>query len=96
MPAYVIADVEVLDREAIKEYQKRVPETLAPFGGRFLVRGGACETLEGDWQPQRVVVIEFPDAASAKAWYNSPAYREVLPIRWRYSRARFLFIAEGV
>lgn len=96
MAAYVIADVEVLDREAIKEYQKRVPETLAPFGGRFLVRGGACETLEGDWQPQRVVVIEFPDADSAKAWYNSPAYQEMLPIRWRHSRARFLFIAEGV
>ncbi|HEX7043415.1 MAG TPA: DUF1330 domain-containing protein [Burkholderiales bacterium] len=96
MAAYVIADVEVFDREAIKDYQQRVPETLAPFGGRFLVRGGACETLEGEWQPQRVVVIEFPDAAAAKAWYASPAYQAVLPIRLRNSRARFLLLAEGV
>lgn len=96
MAAYVIADIEVLEPEPLKAYQSRVPETLAPYGGRFLVRGGAHETIEGEWSAKRIVLLEFPDMASAKAWYASPAYQEILPIRLKHSRARFLTFVQGV
>ena len=96
MAAYAIVEVEVLEPEAYTAYTSRVPATLEPFDGRFLVRGGAVETLEGAWRPHRVVVIEFPDAASAKAWHASPAYAEIAPIRHRHARTAFLAVVEGV
>ena len=96
MAAYVIVDVEVHDPEAYREYTQAVPATLTPFGGRFIVRGGASETLEGDWRPQRVVILEFPSAERAKAWHASPAYRAILPLRHRHARTNFLTVVEGV
>lgn len=75
MPAYLVADIEVIDRDLYDEYRKGVPPTVAAHGGRFLVRGGATQTLEGDWSPKRAVVIEFPDAAALKRWYDSPSTR---------------------
>lgn len=96
MAAYVIVDVEVHDPDAYTAYTSRVPATLEPFGGRFLVRGGRSETLEGDWWPQRVVVIEFPDLDTARAWHASPAYAEILPIRQGHARTNFLTVVEGV
>jgi uncharacterized protein (DUF1330 family) len=96
MAAYVIVDVEVVDPEAYREYTQGVPATLALFGGRFLVRGGRMETLEGDWQPQRVVILEFPDIEHAKAWHASPEYAAILPIRQRHARTNFLTVVEGV
>lgn len=96
MAAYVIVDVEVLEPEPYEEYRRRVPATLAPYGGRFIVRGGASETLEGTWSPQRVVVIEFPSVAQAKAWHASAEYQEILPIRYRHARTNFLTVVEGV
>ncbi len=95
MAAYVIVEVEVHDPEAYRAYTSKVPATLAPFGGRFLARGGATETLEGEWRPQRIVVLEFPDAASAKAWHASPAYAEIAPIRHAHARTAFLTVVEG-
>ena len=96
MAGYVIVDVEVRDPEAYREYTQAVPGTLEPFGGRFLVRGGAAETLEGNWRPQRVVVIEFPSAEQAKAWHASPEYQAILPLRHRHARTNFLTVIEGV
>ena len=96
MAAYVIVDVEVLEPEAYTEYTRAVPASLEPFGGRFIVRGGAHETLEGDWNPQRVVVLEFPSVEQAKAWHASPAYQAILPIRQRHARTNFLTVVEGV
>lgn len=96
MAAYVIVDVEVMDPEAYGAYTREVPATLALFGGRFLVRGGATETLEGDWNPQRAVLLEFPDVAHARAWHASPEYAAILPIRHRHARTNFLAIMEGV
>ena len=96
MAAYVIVDVEVLDPEPYEAYKRGVPATLEPFGGRFVVRGGAYETLEGDWRPQRVVVLEFPSVEQAKAWHASPAYQAILPIRQRHARTNFLTVVEGV
>jgi uncharacterized protein (DUF1330 family) len=96
MAAYVIVDVEVLDPDAYKDYTAAVPATLAPYEGRFIVRGGRSETLEGDWQPVRIVVIEFPSFDAAKTWHASPAYQAILPIRLRHARANFLTVVEGV
>jgi uncharacterized protein (DUF1330 family) len=96
LAAYVIVDVEVLDPEPYKEYTAAVPATLAPFGGRFIVRGGGSETLEGDWNPVRIVVIEFPDFDAAKGWHASPEYQAILPIRLKHARTNFLTVVEGV
>jgi uncharacterized protein (DUF1330 family) len=94
--AYVIVDVEVLDPEAYTEYTTAVPATLAAHGGRFIVRGGRYETLEGGWTPQRIVVLEFPSFETAKAWHASPDYQAILPIRLRHARTNFLTAVEGV
>lgn len=96
MAAYVIVDVEVLDPEPYDEYRRGVPATLERYGGRFVVRGGAAETLEGEWRPQRVVVLEFPSVERAKAWHASPEYAAILPIRRRHARTTFLTVVEGV
>ena len=96
MAGYVIVDVEVLDPEAYREYTQAVPATLEPFGGRFIVRGGAYETLEGDWHPQRIVVIEFPSLERAKAWHASPEYKAILSLRLRPASTNFLTVFEGV
>lgn len=96
MAAYVLVDVEVLDPEAYRAYTQAVPAILDRFNGRFLVRGGATETLEGSWNPVRTVLIEFPDVARAKAWHASPEYQAILPIRLRHARTNFLAILEGV
>jgi uncharacterized protein (DUF1330 family) len=95
MAAYVIVDVEVLDPELYKEYTSRVPATLTTYGGRFLVRGGRYETLEGTWQPRRIVVLEFDSYAAAMAWYRSPEYQEIVPLRQKYARTNFLTVVEG-
>ena len=82
MPAYVIASVtEAHDDEALAEYRRRNTAAVEAHGGRFVVRGGAMEVLEGDWAPLRVVVMEFDDVAAAKRWYESDEYQEAIPIR---------------
>ena len=95
MPAYVIADVTVSDPPAMEEYRKQVPATLAKYGGRFLVRGGAHQTVEGDWKPVRLVVIEFPSLADAQRWYDSEEYRGPKALRMRAGRTNVL-IVDGV
>ena len=75
MPAYVIADVrEVRDRDALIEYRRRNTDAVAHHGGRFVVRGGEAELLDGTWDTLRMVVIEFPDTATARAWWESEEY----------------------
>jgi uncharacterized protein (DUF1330 family) len=96
MAAYVIADVETLEPEPYEEYRRRIPETLAPFGGRPLIVADRAEALEGDWRPYRLVVLEFPSVEQARAWYASPAYQEILPIRLRHADTRFLSLLTGL
>ena len=96
MAAYVVVDVEVHDPERYREYTSQVPDTLTPFGGKFLVRGGKVEAMEGSWQPQRAVILEFPSVEQARAWYSSPTYQAILPIRQRNAKTNFLAIVEGV
>jgi uncharacterized protein (DUF1330 family) len=96
MAAYVIASVrEAHDAEALAEYRQRNSEAVAQYGGRFLVRGGAIAVLEGDWDPLRVVVMEFDDAAAARRWYESDSYQAAIPIRQGASTTD-LILVEGV
>ena len=82
MPAYVIASVSAAwDDAALAEYRRRNTAAVEAAGGRFVVRGGPVEVLEGDWDPLRVVVMEFADRDAARRWYDSPAYREARPLR---------------
>ena len=74
MPGYVIADVEVTDAAVFEEYRKLVPATIEAFGGRYIVRGGESEVVEGEWTPHRTVIIEFPSFEQAKAWHASEEY----------------------
>ena len=86
MPAYVIADVrDAWDAEALDEYRRRNTETVARHGGRFVVRGGEHELLEGEWDTRRIVVIEFPDTAAARAWWESEDYAPLKALRRRRS-----------
>ena len=75
MPAYVIVDVDLRDASALGDYMERVPALIRQFGGRYLARGGKAETLEGDWQPHRIVIVEFPSAEQAKRFHQSPEYK---------------------
>ena len=95
MVAYVINDMEVTDPALLEEYKKLSPATVAQYGGRFLARGGAMEVLEGAWQPKRLVILEFPSLAQAKAWVNSPEYAPARRIRQQASRSN-LVVVEGV
>lgn len=95
MAAYVIVDLTVTDLPTMEEYRKQVPATLAKYGGRFLVRGGAHQTVEGDWKPNRIVVLEFPSMEQAKRWYDSEEYREPKAMRLRAGRANMIMV-EGV
>ena len=95
MPAYLVAEVEITNRAGFEPYGAAVGATLTPYGGRFLVRGGATELIEGGPAPKTVVVVEFPDAAALKRWYDSPDYQKILPSRLDNSTGR-LFSVEGV
>ena len=86
MPAYIMGLVDIDDKEIYDRYRARTPAVIAQYGGRFLVRGGDPKVLEGDWPAPRVVVIEFPDEAAAQRFYDSPEYREILPVRQQASR----------
>jgi uncharacterized protein (DUF1330 family) len=90
--AYIIADLTVTDPAAMEEYRKQVPATLTPFGGRFIVRGGAHQTVEGDWKPNRLVVLEFPSMEQAKRWYDSEQYREPKAMRLRAGRTNLVMV----
>lgn len=95
MPAYIIVEVDVTNPDRFEEYRPLVPATLEPYGGKFIVRGGASETLEGDWTPKRMVVIEFPDVESAKGWWGSDIYEGPKKIRQESADTRMI-VVEGL
>jgi len=95
MPAYVIAETEVTDPERYEQYKAASPAAIADGGGRFLVRGGELVVLEGDWQPSRLVVLEFADLAAAKRWYESQAYQETKKLREGAAKLRVVAV-QGV
>ena len=95
MPAYVIAEIDVHDPEQYKHYTDAVPETIANSGGRSIARGGEVAVLEGDWQPKRLVMLEFEDLDAAKRWYESSEYQEVKRLRDGAANLRIVAV-EGV
>jgi len=94
MTAYVIAEIEVTNPDGYAAYTKVVPATIAQYGGRFLVRGGATDALEGDWPKLRRVIIEFPSVEAARAWWDSPEYAKPKEMRRANSKGR-LMLLEG-
>ena len=96
MPAYVINDMEITDPALFEEYKKLSPATVALFGGRFLARGGRIETLEGNWSPKRVVILEFPSMAQAQAWTDSPEYASAKRLRQMSSKSNLVMIEDFV
>jgi uncharacterized protein (DUF1330 family) len=94
LPAFYISEFEVTDPEGLKPYSARVASTFEPFGGRYIVRGGTIAPLEGEAPKGRIVIIAFESMEKAQAWYDSPAYQELKPIRHKAAQSR-VFIVEG-
>jgi len=90
MPALVIVEIEVRDPEAYERYKRLVPASVEAYGGRFIARGGATESLEGGWSPERIVVLEFPNLERARQWWGSPEYRDARAIRMRAAQTRMI------
>ena len=92
MPAYVVAEILITNPEGYKDYTAQVPATIEQYGGRFLVRGGKAEILEGDWPERRRVIIEFPSAEAARRWWDSPEYAKPKALRRAASEGRLLLL----
>lgn len=95
MSAYVIFDVEIRDMSLYQEFMKRVKPALDAAGSRYLARGGAHKVYEGDWEPRRIVVLEFPSVAAWEEFYTGPVYQELKAVRDECSSARLVSV-EGL
>ena len=95
MAAYVIFDVNVQDAAGYEKYRRAGSPSVSEYGGKYIVRGGRCEVLEGDWRPNRIIVLEFESVDQAKRWYNSPEYQAALPSRLLTAVSKVL-VVEGV
>lgn len=94
MPAYLVAEIDITNPTGLEPYRTAVAATVAQYGGRFLVRAGTTELIEGGPEPKTIVILQFADAAAVKRWYDSPEYQKILPSRLDNSTGR-LFIVEG-
>lgn len=94
MPAYIISDLTLHDTPEREMYRSRAAAAINLYGGRYVARGGAIEVLEGDWRPNAIVVVEFPDMETARAWYTSPEYAQALQVRDR-ALTRNLILVDG-
>lgn len=95
MPAFLIVDTEITNPERFEEYKRQVSPLVERYGGRYCVRGGPHQVLEGDWEPTRVVMLEFPNMDTLMRWYDSPEYAPVKEVRQQASRTR-MFAVEGM
>ncbi len=95
MPAYVIVDITVTDPAGYEEYKKLAPAAVAAYGGKYLARGGRVETLEGNWAPARLVILEFETAERAKQWLDSPEYRAARQLRHQAATGNMI-VVEGL
>lgn len=93
--AYVVVDVHITDPQRYEAYKTLTPASLVPYEGKFVVRGGEAETLEGAWTPGRFVILEFPSLQQAKAWWSSPEYAPAKAIRQSASSTQMI-VVEGV
>lgn len=94
-PAYVVVQIAIDDPAQYERYKQLAPPSIIRYGGRYLVRGGALETLEGGWGPSRLVILEFPSMAAARAWWASPEYAPAKAIRNACARSEML-VVEGL
>ena len=95
MAAYVVVQVDVTDPVRYEDYKRMVPASMAKYGGRFIVRGGRTETLEGSWAPSRFVLVEFPSMERARAWWASEEYAEAKALRQATSSTEMILV-EGL
>jgi uncharacterized protein (DUF1330 family) len=95
MPAYIVVEIDVHNPTEYEDYKKLTPGSLVNFQGKFIVRGGNTETLEGDWSPKRFVMIEFPTLELAKAWWASEEYAPAKALRQRTSSSKMI-VVEGI
>ena len=95
MTAYVIVDINVHDPVGYEEYKKLAPAAVELYGGKYIARGGKTETLEGDWSPSRLVILQFENSEQAKKWLNSEEYREARQMRHQTALSKMVVI-EGV
>jgi uncharacterized protein (DUF1330 family) len=95
MPAYLIANVDIKDSEKFKDYMRATPPVIKQFGGKFLVRGGDFEICEGNWNPKRLVLVEFESMQKAKQFYDSPEYRALIHLRQSSAYTEWIFV-DGV
>jgi uncharacterized protein (DUF1330 family) len=94
MSAYVIAEIDVTDPAAYEDYRRQVPAVVEKYQGKFIVRGGRIESMEGGWSPKRMVVVEFPSMDQALKWYRSADYAPLIVLRQKASKGK-LIIVEG-
>ena len=92
MTAYVIVDIDVHDSVGYDEYKKLAPATVALFGGKYIARGGNTETLEGDWSPSRLVILQFESVEQAKEWLNSDEYSQARKMRHSTAKSNMVVI----
>ena len=95
MAVYAVVNVRVTDPARYEEYRTEAPATIERYGGRYLARGGAVEVLEGDWDPQRLVVLEFESMERFREWYDSPEYAPLRRLRGEATATQFA-VVEGL
>jgi uncharacterized protein (DUF1330 family) len=95
MPAYIIVEIDILDPVGYEEYKNLAGATVEKYGGKYIVRGGRTEVLEGNWKPKRIVVLQFESAERAKEWLNSEEYRKPRKMRHRTARTNMILV-EGM
>ena len=92
MSAYVIVEIDIVDPTGYEDYKKVAGATVEKYGGKYIVRGGAVETLEGDWKPRRIVVLEFESVHRAKEWLNCEEYREPRKMRHQTAKTKMIVV----
>jgi uncharacterized protein (DUF1330 family) len=95
MSAYVIVEIDIVDPVGYEEYKKQAAATVHKYGGKYIVRGGTTEVLEGDWKPKRIVALQFDSMQRAKEWLQCEEYREPRKVRHRTAKTNMLLV-EGI
>jgi uncharacterized protein (DUF1330 family) len=92
MPAYIVVEITIGDPQTYERYKEMAPPSIAKYDGRYVVRGATTETLEGSWHPSRFVMLEFPSADAARAWWNSPEYAPAKALRQSCADTEMLLV----
>ena len=96
MAVYAIVNLQITDPARYAEYREKAPSTIARYGGKYLARGGEVEVLEGEWNPQRLVILEFESMERLHEWYDSPEYAPFKQLRSEAAVTEFFVVVEGL